>query len=85
MEITNYNNVFNIISLKFKKEEIENFEKNKTSEKFMNQYFHEEYKSFQRKELSSISLGWIYYGALNYLSDLTKKQKVNLKAICAFR
>lgn len=53
--------------MKFRKEEIENFEKNKTSEKFMNQYFHENYKSFQRKELSSISLGWIYYGALNYL------------------
>ena len=27
--------------MKFRKEEIENFEKNKTSEKFMNQYFHE--------------------------------------------
>ncbi len=53
--------------MKFKKDEIENFEKTKTNEKFMNQYFHEKYPSFQRRELTSISLGWIYYGTLNYV------------------
>jgi 1-acyl-sn-glycerol-3-phosphate acyltransferase len=30
------------------------------------QYYHEEYPSFSRTEISSISFGWIFYGMLNY-------------------
>jgi 1-acyl-sn-glycerol-3-phosphate acyltransferase len=52
--------------MQFTKEEIESFKKKNPDKKHKDQYFHDEFPSFKRTELSSISFGWIFYGMLNY-------------------
>jgi 1-acyl-sn-glycerol-3-phosphate acyltransferase len=52
--------------MKFTKEETEHYQKIHPEKKHKNQYFHEDFESFGRTELSSISFFWIFYGTLNY-------------------
>lgn len=52
--------------MKFKEDELKRHEENKANDGPKKQYFHEDYPSFNRVELTSITFGWIYWGVLNY-------------------